>query len=85
MTNIPSFAMCNASLNPTVIAATAAAMGVKTPGACLPVITSPWAPPSLTETYQGVPMAMASSKCLCAYGGTISVSMPNDMTSTGKP
>jgi hypothetical protein len=77
--------MCNAPLNPTVIAATAAAMGVKTPGACIPTIVSPWAPPSINKNYSGIPHAMTSSKCVCAYGGSVSVSVPTDMTTKGTP
>lgn len=85
MLNISSFAMCNAPANPTVIAATTAAMGVPTPGACVPVPATPWAPASVNEFCNGVPKAMITSKCQCAYGGTIAPVAPTDPTRTGMP
>jgi hypothetical protein len=83
--NIPSFVMCRAPLNPTVIAATAAAMGVPTPGACLPMPVSPWVPPSVNETYAGLPKTTLVGKCVCAFGGIISPMLPVDMTRMGTP
>ena len=44
MANIPGFGACMSPMNPQVIAATAAALGVFTPQPCIPVTTSPWAP-----------------------------------------
>src|SRR5690242_4837695 len=44
MVNVPPFGMCNSLANPTVAAATSAALGVLTPMPCTPVITGPWAP-----------------------------------------
>jgi len=85
LVNIPTFVMCRAPSNPTVIAATTAAMGVPTPGACLPVPASGWFPPAISETYCGLSKALISSKCLCAYGGTIAPTMAIDMTMTTAP
>ena len=39
-----TFGMCSCPANPAVAAATAAAMGVLTPSACIPVTPAPWAP-----------------------------------------
>jgi hypothetical protein len=82
MLNIPSFVMCNSMANPEVIAATAAAMGELTPMPCVPVVISPWMPPSALTTALGVPLAMASSRCLCAWGGEISVAQPAELIAT---
>ena len=46
MANIPPFGMCSCPANPTVAAATAAALGVLTPMPCVPVPAGPWAPGS---------------------------------------
>jgi len=74
--NIPPFGMCSSLANPQVAAATAAAQGVLTPMPCVPVIPAPWAPPSPITSWTGVPLATVQSKCLCAWGGQISVVQP---------
>src|ERR1700751_2208639 len=55
MTNIMPFGMCMSIANPTVAAATAAALGVLTPMPCIPMTTSPWAPGSATVMVGGMP------------------------------
>ncbi len=80
--NIPSFGMCTAELNPTVIAATSAAMGVKTPGACAPVIPAPWTPGASTVMVGNKPALTWDSSCMCAYGGNISVKAAGQKTNT---
>ncbi len=77
--NIPPFVMCNAPANPTVIAATTAALGVKTPGACTPV-TTPWTPGCTTVLINNIPALNNSSKCTCTWGGSISITSPGQTT-----
>ena len=43
LTNIMPFGMCQSLANPTVAAATAAALGVLTPMPCIPNTPAPWA------------------------------------------
>jgi hypothetical protein len=73
--NIPPFGMCNSMANPTVAAATAAALGVLTPMPCVPVTAAPWAPGSPTVTVRGMPALQNSSTCNCNWGGVITFSM----------
>ncbi len=73
MVNIPTFGMCNSTTNPTVIAATSAAMGVHTPAPCVPVPVGPWSPGSSKVKMGGLSVLTDSSTCNCAFQGTISV------------
>ncbi|GAA5156640.1 DUF4280 domain-containing protein [Nocardioides marinquilinus] len=77
--NIPPFGMCNSLANPTVAAATAAALGVLTPMPCVPVTVAPWAPPAPKTMIGGKPALPATAMCNCAYGGVITISMPGTM------
>lgn len=74
--NLPSFGMCSSPANPTVAAATAAALGALTPMPCVPVIPAPWGPGSPTVLLGGYPALNHTSKTLCAYGGVISIANP---------
>lgn len=76
MVNIMPFGMCSSIANPTVAAATAAALGVLTPMPCIPVIPAPWAPGSPTVLAGGKPCLNHTSKCMCAYGGVINIQNP---------
>lgn len=76
MTNIPPFGMCNSPSNPTVAAATAAALGVLTPMPCVPATPAPWAPGSPKVLVCGMPALNDSSKLTCIWGGTISINNP---------
>ena len=81
MVNIPTFGLCNTPSNPTTAALTAAALGVLTPGPCIPV-TTPWKPGSSKMMIGGVPALTSTSTCQCAYGGSISISYPGTTTET---
>lgn len=76
MVNILPFGMCRNPANPTVAAATAAAMGVLTPMPCVPVTSAPWVPGSPTVLIAGNPALNNSSKLMCSYGGIIQITNP---------
>lgn len=82
LVNIPTFGMCKSPANPTVAAATAAAMGVLTPMPCVPM-TTPWTPGVPAVLVRGMPALDASSKCLCGYGGQITVTTPDVIVNAG--
>lgn len=75
-----TFGMCSNPANPAVAAATAAALGVLTPMPCVPVCAAPWVPGSPTVLIGGKPALNHSSKCVCTYGGVISVNMTPALT-----
>ncbi|RKG65174.1 DUF4280 domain-containing protein [Corallococcus sp. CA054B] len=74
--NVPPFGMCQSMANPTVAAATAAALGVLTPMPCMPVLPAPWTPGSPTVLIKGKPALTDKSMCTCAYGGMIKINVP---------
>jgi uncharacterized Zn-binding protein involved in type VI secretion len=80
--NVPPFGMCSSLANPTVAAATAAALGVLTPMPCMPTIAGPWMPGALKTTVGGVPALVSGSTCICAFGGSITMTMPGAMKTT---
>lgn len=80
MTNIMPFGMCTSPSNPTVAAATAAALGVLTPMPCVPVTTTPWAPGSPTVLLGNQPALNDTSKLMCTWGGVISINVPGQFT-----
>jgi len=71
MVNILPFGVCSSPANPTVIAATAAAMGVLTPMPCIPVTPAPWVPGAATVMIANMPALDNVSKCMCIWGGVI--------------
>lgn len=75
-----TFGMCSSLANPTVASATAAAMGVLTPMPCIPACAAPWAPGSPTVLVSNKPALNNSSKCMCNWGGVISVVMTPAVT-----
>lgn len=80
--NIAPFGMCTTLSNPQVASATSAAQGVLTPQPCIPVTAGPWAPGSPTVTVGGTPALTSDSRCMCAWGGSISITSPGQMTVT---
>ena len=72
--NIKTFGMCNSLGNPTVAAATAAAMGALTPMPCTFVPNGTWrgaSPPTIGIGGSLMPTLNPASFLLCSYGGTI--------------
>jgi hypothetical protein len=80
MVNIMPFGMCTCPANPTVAAATAAAMGVLTPMPCIPATVAPWAPGAATVMLGNMPALDDTSKLMCSYGGVISVMYAGQVT-----
>jgi hypothetical protein len=72
--NITGFVMCTSMANPAVASATAAALGVLTPMPCTPMTAAPWAPGASKVLIANMPALNDSSKCICSYGGNISIS-----------
>lgn len=79
LVNIPPFGMCTSLANPTVAAATAAAMGVLTPMPCLPA-TTPWVNGAAQTMIGGRPALTLGAQCTCANGGVIQILNPGSMT-----
>lgn len=82
MVNVPPFGVCSSLANPATASLTAAALGVLTPGPCIPVIPAPWAPGSPTTLVANMPALTDSSICNCAYGGVIQVTVSMAFTET---
>jgi uncharacterized Zn-binding protein involved in type VI secretion len=80
LVNVMPFGMCSSLANPTVAAATAAALGVLTPMPCVPVTAAPWAPGSPTVLVGGQPALQNSSKLMCNWGGVIQIVAPAQFT-----
>lgn len=78
--NIPPFAMCSSPANPTVAAATAAALGVLTPMPCVPATAAPWLPGVPTTAIGNLPACNDSCKLMCNWGGVIQFSAPGQTT-----
>lgn len=77
--NVLPFGMCLSPANPSVAAATVAALGVLTPMPCLPVIPAPWAPGVPTVLIGDMPALDMTSKCLCVWGGVIAIVSPGEL------
>ena len=80
MVNIMPFGACTSLANPTVAAATSAALGVLTPMPCIPATATPWVPGALTVLLANQPSLDNTCKLMCNWAGVISVVMPGQMT-----
>jgi len=80
MVNIMPFGMCQSLANPTVAAATAAALGTLTPMPCVPVTPAPWVTGSPTVMLDNMPALNKSSMLACTWAGMISIEVEGQMT-----
>ena len=71
MTNIMPFGMCTSLANPTVAAATAAALGVLTPMPCIPATPAPWVAGAPTVLLGNFPSLDNVSQLMCMWAGVI--------------
>jgi len=82
LVNIMPFGACFSIANPTVAAATAAALGVLTPMPCIPNTPAPWitgaiSPPVLLGNQ---PSLDNVSQLMCIWGGVITFITPGEFT-----
>lgn len=75
ITNLSPIGMCTSMANPTVAAATAAALGVLTPMPCLPSPAGIWVSQN-TPLLGGMSGLANDASLTCAYGGAISILSP---------
>ena len=80
MANILPFGLCTSLANPTVAAATAAALGVLTPMPCIPATAAPWIVGAPTVLLANMPTLNNTSKLMCTWAGVISVVNPGQVT-----
>jgi hypothetical protein len=80
MVNIMPFGMCTSVANPTVAAATAAALGVLTPMPCIPNTPAPWVMGAPTVLLGNQPTLDNVSKLMCTWAGVISFVTPGEFT-----
>lgn len=79
MVNILPFGMCRSPANPTVAAATAAALGVLTPMPCIPNTVAPWVPGATQVLLGNMPSLDNTCKLMCMWAGVIQVTMPGQV------
>lgn len=78
--NVKPYGVCLSLANPITAAQTAAAFGVLTPGACIPVPVGMWIPTAPTVITAMGPILTQESMLMCAYGGQIRMLMPAQFT-----
>src|ERR1700689_2070504 len=74
MVNIMPFGMCMSPSNPTVAAATSAALGVLTPMPCIPNTPAPWTPGAATVILGNMPTLDNTCQLMCLWAGVITFS-----------
>ncbi|MCR5236174.1 MAG: DUF4280 domain-containing protein [Lachnospiraceae bacterium] len=79
MSNVGPFGMCVSLANPAVASATAAALGVLTPQPCTPVPAGIWIPTKPKVLIDSKPCLTQDCKMMCAYAGSISITLPGQM------
>lgn len=80
LVNILPFGVCSSLANPTVAAATSAALGVLTPMPCIPVTPAPWTPGVPTVTIANMPALNNTCTLMCNWAGVISITNPGQTT-----
>ena len=80
MVNIMPFGVCMSPSNPTVAAATAAALGVLTPMPCIPATPMPWVTGAPTVLLGNQPTLDNVSQLTCIWGGVITFVTPGEFT-----
>ena len=80
LVNIMPFGVCSSLANPTVAAATTAALGVLTPMPCIPATMTPWVTGAPTVLLGNQPSLDNVSKCMCNWAGVVTIVNP----ATGK-
>jgi hypothetical protein len=78
--NVKPFGVCMSLANPITAAQTAAALGVLTPGACIPVPAGMWIPMKPVVMAKPGPILTSDSMLMCAYGGMIKITLPGQFT-----
>jgi len=82
MLNVLPFGMCTSVANPTVISATAAALGVPTPMPCIPLTVAPWVVGKPTILIGNMPALSDDSTLMCSWAGCISISFAGQVKVT---
>jgi hypothetical protein len=82
MVNIMPFGVCTSLANPTVAAATSAALGVLTPMPCIPNTPAPWVTGAPTVLLGNFPTLDNVSKLMCMWAGVIQFTTPGEFTVT---
>lgn len=79
MQNVLPFGLCTSPANPSVAAATAAALGVLTPMPCVPNTPAPWLPGAPTVMVCNAPALDNVSTLTCLWGGIIRIVEPGQL------
>lgn len=80
MVNIMPFGMCTSLANPTVAAATSAALGVLTPMPCVPATPAPWVAGAPTVLLGNFPSLDNISTLMCTWAGVITFTTAGEFT-----